>query len=117
MSLYTYTAIVERVIDADTLVVSIDLGFTVWLKDQHVRLAHLNAPELPTAAGKAALRYLLDLLGPGLPLQVTLQTIKDRQDKYGRYLGVFVTQAGVNINEALVEAGHAVPYEGKGKVG
>ena len=111
--MYTYAALVQRVIDGDTVVVDIDVGFHVWLRAQHIRLAHINAPELPSAAGKAAVLHLLTLLGPWLtPPQVTLQTIKDRQDKYGRYLGVFVTSAGVNVNEAMVAAGHAVPYEG-----
>lgn len=114
MTLYTYRAVIDRIIDADTVVVHIDLGFTVWMHDQHIRFAHINAPELKTEAGKAARTYLFSLLGD-LPVDVILQTLKDRQDNYGRYLGVFITAAGINLNEALVQAGHAVRYDGKGK--
>lgn len=110
-TLYTYAAVLERVIDGDTVVVSLSLGLDVWLIQQHMRLAHINAPEMATPAGKAALAYLQSLVGP-LPAQVTVHTVKDRQDKYGRYLGVVVTPQGINVNEAMVQAGHAVPYEG-----
>jgi endonuclease YncB( thermonuclease family) len=115
MSLYTYSAKVQRLVDADTAIVDVDQGFGVWQHGLRIRFAHINAPELATAAGKLALAYLSGLLST-LPAPVTLQTIKDKQDHYGRYLGVFLTSAGLNLNEALVSAGHAVPYEGQGKV-
>lgn len=113
MDFYTYKARVERIIDGDTLLVSIDLGLDIWLTKQRMRLAHLNAPELPTEAGRATVATVAQLLGP-LPASVVLQTLKDKPDRYGRYLGVFVTEDGVNVNEYLVQGGWAVPYEGVG---
>lgn len=83
----------------------------MWVKNERLRLAHLNAAELNTTAGQEARAYLTHLLGP-LPATVTVQTLKDRQEKYGRYLAVITTASGVNVNEALVAAGYAVPYEG-----
>jgi len=74
-----------------------------------IRLAYLNAPELVTAEGKIARDYLAALLGP-LPASVTLVTIKDRTDNYGRYLGVLTTHAGIDVNQALLGSGHAVPW-------
>jgi micrococcal nuclease len=108
---YTYAVVVHRVVDGDTLNLDLALGFDVWMQDQNIRLAHIDAPEMPTEAGKAAKVYLESLLGP-LPAKLVMMSLKDAQDKYGRYLGVFLTPSGVNVNEAMVAAGHAVPYEG-----
>lgn len=55
--LYHYKATVKRVIDGDTVVVDVDLGFSVVLRDQPVRLAKVNTPEKKgktKAAGVAA---------------------------------------------------------------
>jgi micrococcal nuclease len=108
---YTYTVVVHRVVDGDTLNLDLALGFDVWMQDQNIRLAHIDAPEMPSDAGKAAKAYLESLIGP-LPAKLVMASMKDAQDKYGRYLGVFLTPSGVNVNEAMVAAGHAVPYEG-----
>jgi micrococcal nuclease len=108
---YTYAVVVHRVVDGDTLNLDLALGFDVWMQDQNIRLAHIDAPEMPTEAGQAAKAYLESLLGP-LPAKLVMASLKDAQDKYGRYLGVFLTPSGLNINEAMVAAGHAVPYEG-----
>lgn len=43
--LYTYRAEIVRVIDGDTVVADIDLGFDVWLRDEHLRLDGIDAPE------------------------------------------------------------------------
>ncbi|OGQ29450.1 MAG: hypothetical protein A3D98_00065, partial [Deltaproteobacteria bacterium RIFCSPHIGHO2_12_FULL_44_21] len=43
--LYTYKAIVEKVVDGDTLLVRIDLGFDVWV-NQRIRFRGINTAEL-----------------------------------------------------------------------
>ena len=43
--LYTYKANIVRVIDGDTVVADIDLGFDVWLRKEHLRLVGIDAPE------------------------------------------------------------------------
>lgn len=50
--LFTYKAYLERVIDGDTLLVNIDLGFSVST-EQRLRLRGLDAPELSTKKGKS----------------------------------------------------------------
>ena len=43
--------------------------------------------------------------------EVLLKTIKDKRGKYGRYLGEIIVKKGrrnLNVNNALVTAGHAV---------
>lgn len=107
--LYTYSALVTRIVDADTVLLDCDCGFSLWWRGMRLRLAHLNAPELATPEGKIARDYLASLLGP-LPAPVTLVTIKDRTDNYGRYLGVLTTHTGVDVNQALLDSGHAVPW-------
>jgi endonuclease YncB( thermonuclease family) len=106
---------VVSVWDGDTLHLDIDLGL-----DQHtlktIRLYGINAPELNTAEGHAAKDALVDLLTDRLGnwLPITLETIKDHREKYGRYLGVLEVPDGtgelLEVNREMVERGFAVPY-------
>jgi endonuclease YncB( thermonuclease family) len=106
---YEYAATITRVVDADTVVASLDLGFSFWWHDVRWRLAHIDAPELRTPEGQVARTALLNLLGP-LPAQVTMQTLKDRTDDYGRYLAEILTAEGVNVNQTLLAQGYAKPW-------
>ena len=45
---FVYNAILERVIDGDTIDVTLDLGFNVFLKKQRCRLAGIDTPESRT---------------------------------------------------------------------
>jgi len=77
-----------------------------------VRLYPVDAPEpfgKTLAAGKAASDYLAELLGRG-----TVRVDVVKEDGFGRWLGrVYVlTPAGpIDVDEEMVKAGHAVPYE------
>ena len=113
MAAYLYpNTYVTRVIDGDTVVLDIDFGFKLWQRQITSRLAGINAPEMSTAAGLLARQALLNLLGP-LPAQLTLRSVRDTSDKYGRYLAVLIRADGTNLNEAMVTLGHAVPYPPK----
>ena len=46
---YEYHARVTQVVDGDTIVVDIDLGFNVVLSDQSVRLLGVDTPESRTS--------------------------------------------------------------------
>ena len=105
--MYEYSATVDKVIDADTLVLLVDLGLSVFRKATF-RLSRINAPEMSTDAGKAAREYLIGLLAPDKTLKI--KTIKDRKEKYGRYLVELEGSHG-NISDAMLAAGHAVPYK------
>lgn len=109
-SLYHYRARVTAVHDGDTCTVDIDLGMTLWKRSETVRLARINAPELSGASAKkgALSRDHLKSLIEGK--DVILATIRDKREKYGRYLGEIWLKRGrkqVNVNDAMVEAGHA----------
>lgn len=58
---YVYRADVLRVIDGDTLLLRIDLGFAVW-KEQRLRLAELDTPAMDEQGGQEAYRFVRDQL-------------------------------------------------------
>lgn len=103
--MYEYQAKVLRVVDGDTIDAEVDLGFHIKMV-MKIRLAGINAPEMDTDSGKKTKAQLVTLLENQT---ITLLTIKDKQEKYGRYLGVIVKDKQ-NINEWLVEQKLAVRY-------
>lgn len=103
--MYEYRATLIRVVDADTLWLDVDLGFDVRRKDSF-RLYGINAPEMSTPEGVAARDYLQGVLRDR---PILLHTIKDKREKYGRYLAIIHVGTD-NVNEMLVQAGHAVEY-------
>ena len=112
--MYEYKAGLVRVLDGDTVVLSVDLGFNVGVQE-HFRLSNINAPELhghdpdTKAAALESKKYLEGLLAAG-PL--TIRSERRTQEKFGRYLVRIVNGAGVAVNEEMVKAGHAKTYEG-----
>ncbi len=109
--LFYYRAHVVSVYDGDTCTVDIDLGLGVWVRGEKLRLHRINAPELTgtdRAKGQRARDHLKSLVEGK---DVLLQTIKDRREKYGRYLAeIWLEEPGapaLNVNDALVAAGHA----------
>lgn len=107
--LYWYRALVTNIVDGDTIDVTIDLGLKVSIHDRRIRLYGINAPELkqPTLAeGKRAKLWLTEQI---FAKRVTLRTIKDGDDKFGRLLGD-VWMGTTNINRRMAELGLAVPY-------
>lgn len=105
-----YRATILRHVDADTTEVEVDLGFDVRTR-LTVRWAGIDAPERNTLAGKASLAWLMDALPPGTSCE--LRTIKDRKEKYGRYLGTFWLPGAVfNVNTWMIDEGFAQPYQG-----
>ncbi len=110
-NLYYYRAKIISVYDGDTVRVDIDLGLKMWVHNEKIRLARINAPELRGDQKKAGLLSRDFLRGLVLEKEVILQTIKDRQGKYGRYLAeIWLKQNDewVNVNDLLVKEGYAV---------
>lgn len=104
---YIRNAKVLRVIDGDTLKLTIDLGLDIY-HTRSVRLANINAPEMNTDAGKAAKDWLVEQLPIGS--DVIVKTVKTT-DKYGRYIAILYVGGGLmTINDRLVNAGHAVAH-------
>ena len=116
-SLYTYKAEVARVVDADTFLLTIDTGFDNWL-DSRVRLRGIDAPEISTALGRRAYRYVKKALGNR---PVVIKTYKE--EKYGRYLvdlfymrkkvsdPQIIAREGIFLNQELLDLGLAKLYK------
>jgi micrococcal nuclease len=103
---YTYRATITDVYDGDTVTADIDLGLSTWIHGEKLRLNRINAPEIRGAerpAGLVARDWLREKV---LGQSVIVQTIKDRKGKYGRYLAE-IWLDGQNVNDQMVEAGHA----------
>lgn len=127
-----YKATVAAIHDGDTFDVDIvlakvgklnavadrDLGFQVHrthqgivLERMAVRLFGCNAPELATPAGKAALAFIETLIKVG----DTVTLLSHGWDKYGGRVDGQVTLAdGRDLTAAMIAAGQAAPWDGKG---
>ena len=109
---YIYKATVERVVDGDTVDVTLDLGFDVKLHKQCVRLAQIDTPESRTRdlaekkLGLAAKERLKELCVGSISIK------SFGKGKYGRILGIPYTEDGEDICQMLIDEGHAVVYDG-----
>ncbi len=112
-ALYTYAAYVEKVIDADTLKVRLDLGFDTWVR-QTLRLRDLDAAELGTSLGDKAKVFVQSYIKEADRIVIR----SSRSDKYDRYLAdIFIPTANneaqsandeIYLNNLLLEQGYAV---------
>ena len=79
---YTYVAWVQRVIDGDTLIAVVDLGFGHQTRPLRFRSRGIDCPELSTLAGRNAKVFVQEALSQvGFIVLTTHAT-----DAYGRYL-------------------------------
>lgn len=101
---YTYRATIVRVVDGDTVVAMIDLGFNTYQKVK-LRLMGVDTPEIVGAdrAAGLAMKHWLEVVVGNQP--VIIETHKDRSDKYGRYLAV-IWLDGKSVNADLIAKGH-----------
>ena len=85
--MYEYGIKFKRVIDGDTFVCDIDLGFGIWLVDQHCRLFGVDTPEKNTEAGKAAAEAAKEWFNSrqNTAERFSIQVLQ-KADKYGRRL-------------------------------
>lgn len=109
--LYFYNAVVDKVVDGDTLDVTIDLGFNIWIKER-LRLYGINCPETRTKdsaekeRGLKAKKYVMNhIKATGGEIQIQ----SFGKGKYGRVLAE-VWAGKNNINELLVANNHAEVY-------
>ena len=108
-----YRAVVERVVDGDTVHVRVSLGVDEYAY-RMIRIRGVNAPEVfsgPSEGrerGKAARDFLTQLLPQGT--RCRLATQRDTTT-FGRYVAYIELEDGRDVATALVEAGHATPVE------
>ncbi len=104
--LYTYRAVVEKIIDGDTIRVLIDCGFGTRTR-QKLRLRGIDCPELDTPEGRKAKRYVERVLKE-LPF-VVVKTYKS--DKYDRYLTDLFSLPGTEDPERVAAEGNFLNNE------
>ena len=109
--MYTYKAKCLRVIDGDTIVAEVDLGFDTY-KKVRVRLEGIDAPEVRTrdlkekAKGIQSKEYLEDIFATNREFIL----VSNKVDKYGRCLGTIYME-DININEEMLDIGLAEVYK------
>ena len=112
---------IDKVLDGDTIDVTIDLGFDLYKKER-VRIAGVDTPE----------KRIRDLEEKKLGIDAT-EWLKEKLDstiagddeliirtelvggvgKYGRLLGwLYVGDGNVSLNEQMIEEGYAWAYDG-----
>ena len=106
MDLYQYRVVsVDKVVDGDTVDVTLDLGFKLYHKVR-VRLSDYDAPEtyrpkssVEFEAGTKVKNFLKDLMFK-VGSQFYLKSVKE--EIYNRWGGYFVDQNGVVVNDQVI---------------
>ena len=121
-SCYNFRVVeINRVVDGDTIDVTIDLGFDLSKKER-VRVAGVDTPEKRTRdleekeLGYDATNWLKEKLDGAISGDDDLiirTELVGGMGKYGRLLGwLYIGDAQVSLNELMIEEGYAWPYDG-----
>ena len=121
-SCYNFRVIeIDRVVDGDTIDVTIDLGFDLYKKER-VRVAGVDTPEKRTRnleekeLGIDATYWLkakLEGAVAGDDDLVIRTELVGGVGKYGRLLGwLYIGDSELSLNEQMITEGYAHPYDG-----
>ena len=112
---------IDKVLDGDTIDVTIDLGFDLYKKER-VRIAGVDTPEKRTrdleekALGIDATNWLKDKLDGAIAGddELTIRTeLVGGVGKYGRLLGwLYIGDSVLSLNEQMITEGYAWEYDG-----
>ena len=121
MDKYIYRAKLERVVDGDTIDALIDVGFDIWVK-KRIRYKGIDTWESRTKdldekkLGLAAKDRNKELLESVSSKPGYFRLKSHGVGKYGRVLGEILIKdtEGIeyNINQTLIDEGHAYIYDG-----
>lgn len=107
--IWKYKAVVDRVIDGDTIDITVDVGFS-FSTQQRIRLLGVDTPESYGAKRCKAGIEVKKLMKKKLEgKEIIIETGKT--GKYGRYLGT-IWLGNLNINAWLVKKGLGKEYFG-----
>ena len=120
---FEYHATVKQVIDGDTIIVDIDLGFYVVMANQKVRLNGIDTPESRTTDkvekifGLCSKNYVKHFVDKCENYVIIRTVLSDSTEKFGRILGDILDPKNMvkSLNETLVDEGLAVKYLGDNK--
>ena len=121
-SCYNFRVVsIDKVLDGDTIDVTIDLGFDLYKKER-VRVAGVDTPEKRTrdleekALGLDATYWLKQKLEDTISGEdeLTIRTeLVGGMGKYGRLLGwLYIGEDTVSLNEQMITEGYAWEYDG-----
>ena len=121
-SCYNFRVVeINRVVDGDTIDVTIDLGFDLFKKER-VRVAGVDTPEKRTrddeekALGLDATYWMKAKLEGAIDGDddlVIRTELVGGMGKYGRLLGwLYIGDAELSLNEQMIEEGYAWAYDG-----
>ena len=121
-SCYNFRVVeINRVLDGDTIDVTIDLGFDLFKKER-VRVAGVDTPEKRTrdleekALGIDATNWLKEKLEGALAGDddlVIRTELVGGVGKYGRLLGwLYLGDGSLSLNEQMITEGYAWEYDG-----
>jgi endonuclease YncB( thermonuclease family) len=96
-----YRCVVDRIVDADTLVVMVDCGLGQY-PFVAVRISGVDAPEIGTPEGKAARAWLEEFVPPGSPL-----LLRTHGRSFERWVGSLLAHDGKDLASELVRNGYA----------
>lgn len=106
--MYQYKAKIIDVYDGDTVTAMVDLGFYHY-QQMIFRLYGINTPELRGEERERGLVVRDIVRAMVLNKEVTINSYKDKQEKYGRYLANIIVD-DIDLNLWLVQNGHAKEY-------
>ena len=121
-SCYNFRVVeINRVVDGDTIDVTIDLGFDLFKKER-VRVAGVDTPGKRTkdleekALGLDATNWMKEKLEGAIAGDDDLiirTELVGGMGKYGRLLGwLYIGDAEISLNEEMIEEGYAWAYDG-----
>jgi len=105
--MYQYNAIIQKVVDGDTIEINIDLGLSAWVHNEKIRLYGIDTPEVygvkkgsaewerGNQASEFVKKYVIE------KDEVVIETIKDKREKYGRYLAIIYIKIDQGILAGL----------------
>lgn len=112
--MYEYRAKLAKAVDGDTVYLLVDQGLDTTRKLK-ARFNRINCPELKDVpAGPAAKAYTDYWITANSDAEgwFIIRTVKDRTEKYGRYLVDIYDYTGrICLNAVLVDTGHATYKE------
>lgn len=114
-SMWTYRAQIDRVVDADTFDVTVDLGFLTWTR-LRVRLVaagggRLDAAEDETRLGAEAAQAVAAMLPAGTRVVITSYKLEHPSPlpdgSFGRWAAAVELPGGADLGGWLVDRGYA----------
>ena len=91
------------------MVADLDLGWSTWRHNEHIRLNGIDTPERTDRVRWGETKAFVERL---LPPGTEVLLVSEELEKYGRTLGRILLRDGRDIAQEVLKAGLASPYTG-----